>query len=89
MKKVREYPMVCPHDDDPKAYQKTTYMLTEDELAYLEEELESGNFINACRNLTGLYDGWQGPGGRYWRFYFNLTPKKKYLSVEEETGMDW
>ena len=91
MKKIREYPPTSPGEDSTVRYQKTTYKLDPEDVAYLEVCFNEGKmkeFDSMCRYLTGGYDGWQGPGGRYWRYYFSLTKKRKYLCVEEEIGLD-
>ncbi len=91
MKKIREYPAVCPREDDPTAYQKTTYKLTPDEwdeINYLQE-VRGWSWHDAVAEVTGARDGWQGPGGRYWNYFFSVTEKRKYLTIEEKMGIDW
>lgn len=88
MKKIRDYPWVNDDDGCAGCHQKTTLKLTEQELGWLEEDEKEGRFWEWCMEFLGLYEWYQGPGGKFERYYFHLTKKRRYLTVTHYVGLD-
>lgn len=98
MKLVREYPIPRIYSDE--AYdcycQTALYKPTAEELALLngiwdDAEMDYDDrwheFDAACAEMTGCYDTYPVPGGRYVHYSFRLTPSG-LLSVTATTGLD-
>lgn len=88
MKKIREYPWVDEDDWAAGCHQKTTLKPTEQQLFWLEEAEKEGRFHAECMDMLNLYEWYQGPGGRFERYYFHLTKKRRYLTVTHYVGLD-
>lgn len=88
MKKIRDYPWVNDDDGCAGCHQKTTLKLTDQELQWLEEDEKKGRFWQGCMEMLNLSEWYQGPGGRFERYDFSLTKKRRYLTVTHYVGLD-